>query len=219
MPAQPPPPDSRVGAHHPVTAAIRAAIMRGEFAPNQRLIEADLSEQFATGRGLVRIALVELAHEGLVERIQNRGARVRAVTLPEAIEITEVRMVVEGLCAAKAAERITDDQIGELLVLGERMRTAVSTGDVLEYSDLNQALHRRIIEISGQSTAADVVERLRAKNVRHRFRLSLVPGRPDVSLREHLAMIDRICARDPAGAEEATRRHLANVIAALTEAR
>ncbi|WP_254206365.1 GntR family transcriptional regulator [Nocardia alni] len=216
MPAQEQPPTgSRVGAHHPVTAAIRAAIMRGEFAPNQRLIEADLSEQFGTGRGLVRIALVELAHEGLVERIQNRGARVRAVTLPEAIEITEVRMVVEGLCAAKAAERIAEEQIGELLVLGDRMRTAVAVGDVLEYSELNQALHRRIIEISGQATAADVVERLRAKNVRHRFRLALVPGRPDVSLREHLAMIERICARDPAGAEQATRRHLASVIAAL----
>ena len=44
-----------------------------------------------------------------MERVQNRGARVRAVSLTEAIEITEVRMVLEGLCAAKAATRLTEE--------------------------------------------------------------------------------------------------------------
>lgn len=78
-----------------VTAAIREAIVRGEFAPNQRLVEADLSRQFEVGRSGVRAALFELANEGLVERVQNRGARVRAVTLEEAIEISEVRRVVD----------------------------------------------------------------------------------------------------------------------------
>ena len=90
-----------------MVADIRDAIVHGDFAPNQRLVEADLSEQFGASRATVRSALVELANEGLVERVQNRGARVRAVSLAEAIEISEVRMVVEGLCAAKAAERIT----------------------------------------------------------------------------------------------------------------
>ena len=73
--------------------------------PNQRLVEADLSDQFEASRASVRAALAELTNEGLVERVQNRGARVRAVSLAEAVEITEVRMVVEGLCATKAAER------------------------------------------------------------------------------------------------------------------
>ncbi|MQY31383.1 HTH-type transcriptional repressor RspR [Nocardia sp. RB56] len=198
-----------------VTAAIREAIVRGEFAPNQRLVESDLAEQFGAGRGGVRTALVELAHEGLVERIQNRGARVRAVTVAEAIEISEVRMVVEGLCAAKAAEAVTDAEIAELRTLGEAMRTAVASGNVLEYSELNQTLHRRVIEISGQGTAADVLERLRAKNVRHQFRLALVPGRPSVSVTEHLAIVDGICARDPTRAEHAARGHLVSVIEAL----
>jgi DNA-binding GntR family transcriptional regulator len=201
-----------------VLAAIRDAITQGEFAPNQRLVEADLSEQFGASRSGVRSALFELANEGLVERVQNRGARVRAVTLDEAIEISEVRMVVEGLCAAKAAEHITDDEIAELRALGTAMRTAVTHGHVLRYSELNQTLHLRIREISGQSTAGGVLERLRAQNVRHQFRLALVPGRPDVSLAEHLAIIDEICARAPDAAERAARRHLLSVIAALKSA-
>jgi DNA-binding GntR family transcriptional regulator len=201
-----------------VLAAIRDAIVKGEFAPNQRLVEADLSEQFGASRAAVRSALFELTNEGLVERVQNRGARVRAVTLDEAIEISEVRMAVEGLCAAKAAERVTDEQITELRALGTEMRTAVTEGHVLRYSELNQTLHLRIRQISGQSTASGVLERLRAQNVRHQFRLALVPGRPNVSLPEHLAIIDEICARAPEAAERAARRHLLSVIDALRSA-
>ncbi|MFB9837240.1 GntR family transcriptional regulator [Actinoallomurus acaciae] len=198
-----------------VLAAIREAILAGEFAPGQRLVEADLSTRFDASRASVRTALFELTNEGIVERAQNRGARVRAVTLEEAIEISEVRMVVEGLCAAKAAERITDEQIAELRTLGAAMRTAVSQGHIMRYSGLNQTLHLRIRQISGQSTAAGVLERLRAQNVRHQFRLSLVPGRPHVSLAEHLAIIDEVCARAPEAAERAARRHLLSVIDAL----
>lgn len=164
-------------------AGIREAILSGEFVPNQRLIEADLSERFAASRAGVRAALVELANEGLIERVQNRGARVRAVSLEEAVEISEVRMVIEGLCAAKAAERATPADVAALQEIGEAMRTAVASGDVLGYSRLNERLHSRVREISGQATASEVLERLRAQNVRHQFRLAMHPGRPQVSSR------------------------------------
>ena len=201
-----------------VVGAIRDAIVRGEFAPNQRLVEADLSDQFAASRATVRAALIELTNEGLVERVQNRGARVRAVSLEEAVEISEVRMMLESLCAAKAAERITDAEVGELRELGELMQMAVAGGDVVGYSGLNQRLHRRVREIGGQRTAAQVLERLRGQSVRHQFRLAMRPGRPQVSLPEHLAIIDAICAHQPEKAAEAARAHLASVIEALKAA-
>lgn len=207
----------REDGEQPVVTAIREAIMRGEFVPNQRLVEADLSAQFDASRAAVRSALLELANEGLVERVQNRGARVRAVSLAEAVEISEVRMVVEALCAAKAAERITAEEIRELKALGKNMRKAVAGGDVLGYSQLNQLLHRRVREISGQDTARQVLERLRAQSVRHQFKLAMHPGRPAVSLPEHLAIIDAICAQDAGAAEHAARAHLASVIEALRE--
>ncbi|NIJ14537.1 DNA-binding GntR family transcriptional regulator [Saccharomonospora amisosensis] len=200
-----------------VVDAIRQAIVRGEFVPDQRLVEADLSARFSASRASVRSALLELTNEGLVERVQNRGARVRAVSLEEAVEISEVRMVLEGLCAAKAAERITAAEIGELTGIGTGMRAAVANGDLLGYSELNQALHRRLREISGQQTASKVLERLRAQNVRHQFRLAMHPGRPAISLPEHLAIIDAVCSHDPEAAENAARAHLYSVIAALKE--
>lgn len=200
-----------------VASGIREAILSGQFVPNQRLIEADLSEQFAASRASVRAALAELANEGLIERVQNRGARVRAVSLAEAVEICEVRMVVEGLCAAKAAERATDADAAGLREIGEAMRAAVDSGDVLGYSRLNERLHRRVREISGQRTAAGVLERLRAQNVRHQFRLAMHPGRPQVSLPQHLGIIEAIAARDPDAAERAARAHLRSVIETLPE--
>lgn len=197
--------------------AIRDAITSGEFAPNQRLVEAELSEQFGASRASVRNALAHLSSEGLVERIRNRGARVRAVSVEEAIEITEVRMALEGLCAAKAAKLATEDDRRELREIGARMRDAVASGDVFGYSDLNQRLHALILTISGQDTARSVLGRLRGQSVRHQFRLAMHPGRPNVSLPQHLEIIDALCEADPDAAESAMKRHLRSVIDILPE--
>jgi DNA-binding GntR family transcriptional regulator len=201
----------------PVVDAIRAAIADGEFVPNQRLVEADLSERFGASRATVRTALVQLASEGFVERVQNRGARVRAVSLAEAVEITEVRMALEGLCAAKAAERLTDADGERLREIGDAMRAAVASGDLLGYSELNRRLHGLVLGLAGQSTARAILERLRGQSVRHQFQLAMHPGRPAISLPQHLEIIEALCARDADAAEGAMRRHIRSVIDTLHE--
>jgi DNA-binding GntR family transcriptional regulator len=97
------------------------------------------------------------------------------------------------------------------------MERRVADGEPLKYSALNHELHRLIREISAQTVAADMLERLNGQLVRHQFQLSLRPGRPQASLPEHLAMISAITGRRAAEAEEATRSHLRSVITALRE--
>ena len=198
---------------------LRKAILGGDMAPGQRLVEEELAGMLAVTRASLRAALFDLTAEGLVERIPNRGARVRAVTLDEAVAITECRMALEGLCAAKAAERVTDAQAARLRQLGTDLERSVADGDPLKYSALNHDLHRLVREISGQTVAAALLERLNGQLVRHQFRLSLRPGRPQASLPEHLAMISAIAGRRPAEAEQATRQHLRSVITALNATR
>jgi DNA-binding GntR family transcriptional regulator len=198
-----------------VTDVIRSAIVRGEYAPNQRLIEADLSDTFAASRATVRTALLELANEGLVERMPNKGSRVRAISVEEAIEILEVRIGVEGLCAAKTAAAVTDDEIEEFRRLRQDMVDAVAEGDLVEYSRLHQQLDQRVRVLSRHATASAVLGRLHAQSVRHQFKLSSRPQRAKVSVLEHAAIIDAIVARDPDAAQEAVRVHLLSVIAAL----
>ena len=194
---------------------LRLAILAGDMAPGQRLVEEELAAMLGVTRASLRAALFDLTSEGLVERIPNRGARVRVVTLDEAVAITECRMTLEGLCAAKAAERVTARDAARLRQLGEEMERSVTDGEPLKYSALNHELHRLVREISGQAVAADLLERLNGQLVRHQFQLSLRPGRPQASLPEHLAIIAAITGRRPAQAEEATRRHLRSVITAL----
>ena len=196
---------------------LREAILGGDMAPGQRLVEEELAGMLAVTRASLRAALFDLTAEGLVERIPNRGARVRVITLDEAVAITECRMALEGLCAAKAAERVTEAQAGRLRELGEDLERSVADGELLKYSALNHELHRLIRETSGQAVAAALLERLNGQLVRHQFQLSLRPGRPQASLPEHLAIISAITERRPAEAEAEARRHLRSVISALLE--
>ncbi len=196
---------------------LRRAILAGDMAPGQRLVEEELAGLLGVTRASLRGALFDLAADGLAERIPNRGARVRAVTAAEAVAITECRMALEGLCAAKAAERVTGPQAERLLQLGAQLEQAVAAGEPLKYSALNHELHKTVREISGQQVAAALLERLNGQLVRHQFQLSLRPGRPQESLPEHLAIIAAITAGRPAQAEQATRRHLRSVIAALLD--
>ncbi|MCH1883910.1 GntR family transcriptional regulator [Agrococcus sp. ARC_14] len=200
-----------------VTDALRRAITAGELAPNQRLVEADLMEMYAASRGAVRLALVNLASEGLVERIQHRGARVRAVDLEEALEIVELRAALESICAARAAERADEAGVARLVAVGERMRAAVAEGDAEAYSQGNQALHETVFELSQMRVAPRIIGQLRAQNVRYRIRLAMHHDRPTVSLPEHLAIIDAIAAHDADAAADAMRRHLTSVLAATRE--
>ncbi|MFH8250647.1 GntR family transcriptional regulator [Microbacterium sp. B2969] len=198
-----------------LTQQIRDAILGAEFAPHQRLIEADLSERYDASRAAVRTALLNLTSEGLVERVPNRGARVRAISVDEAVEIVEVRIGLETLCARKAAENLSDDDARELRRLRDAITAAVASGNLVEYSRLNQELDRRIRELSRHTTATQLLERLRAQSARHQFRLAFHPGRAAQSAPEHIAIIDAILAKDPDAAEAATRAHLSGIVEVL----
>jgi len=198
--------------------AVRAAITRGDMPPGYRLVEAELVARTQVSRSAVRLAIDALAAEGLVERIQNKGARVRVVSTEEAIAITECRMPLEGLLARKAAERITSAEADQLQAHIEVMTAAVEAGDVLKYSDLIQQLHGMIRAAARHPVAAELVGRLQAQLVRHQFQLSLRPGRPRVSLTALAAVVDAVVRRDPDQAEAAAVAHVRGVIAELETA-
>src|SRR6201985_813371 len=122
-------------------ATLRQSVLSGDLAPGRRLVEEELAATLGVTRQSLRAALLDLTAEGLVERIPNRGARVRVVTTEEAVAITECRMALEALCAAKAAARITDDEAAQLRELGEQLKRAVPEGTPRQYSELNRELH------------------------------------------------------------------------------
>jgi DNA-binding GntR family transcriptional regulator len=196
---------------------LRTAIYHGEFGPNQRLVESELAARYETSRGAVREALVQLENEGLILRPRNRSAAVRPVTPAEAVEITEVRAIIEGLCAAKAAAVATEADHAELRALVRQMADAVRRGDMLEDSRISDLMHAKIREVGGQGTANRILERLRYQDVRYQFHVSLLPGRLVKGANEHYDIIEAVIAGDAVAAEQITRDHFMSVIGALRQ--
>lgn len=196
-------------------AAMRQAIAAGALMPAQRLVEQDLADAYGVTRSSIRAALLRLSSEGLVERVPNRGSRVRVVTVEEAVDITEVRMQLEGLLAAKAAGRVTPETAAELRSIGTAMEATVAAGDAPAYSRLNIRPRQAIRDLGHQPVAAELLDRLNGQLVRQRFRLSQREGRPRTSLGEHLEIIDAVASGDPDRAAAAMHTHLRSVIAAL----
>ncbi|MEQ3549452.1 GntR family transcriptional regulator [Pseudonocardia nematodicida] len=200
-----------------VATAIREGIMQGRYAPGQRLPENDLGAMYRASRAAVRTALAQLENEGVVERERNRGARVRPISLDEAVEVTEARAVLEGLCAAKAAARATEGDRARLRALGESLEHAVGAGDIPTYSRINQDVHGAVREIAAHHTAGVLLDRLRTQSVRFHYSVALLPGRPSTGLAEHLDVIRTVCSGDPDLAEKTMRDHLLSVVTALQQ--
>jgi DNA-binding GntR family transcriptional regulator len=197
--------------------ALSDAIVSGDLLPSERLVEEDLARRIGAGRAAVRMALVRLEHDGLVERERHRGARVRRVSEREAVEILEVRAALESLAARHAARNATPGDVRDLRAILREMLAKRERGDLMAVSDANARLHRRILEMSGHETAQRLSALLISQIVRFQYRTVLLPGRSERSLKEHAAIVDAIAAGDGEAAERAMRRHLSQVAAALRE--
>ncbi len=194
---------------------LRAAIVNGELLPGERLVEEELSARLGLGRAAVRMALVRLEHDGLIEHERHRGARVRRVSESEAIEILEARAALEGLAARHAALDADDDAIDRLREILAEMRRLREGDDLIALSNANARLHTAILEASHHDTARRLSRTLSSQIVRFQYRTVLLPGRPDRSLTEHASIVEAIAARDPDAAEQAMQRHLLHVAEAL----
>jgi DNA-binding GntR family transcriptional regulator len=195
--------------------ALRAAIVRGDLAPNARLVEADVSTTFQMSRGAVRTALIRLEQEGLVVREPHRGAHVRRVSDDEAVEILQARAVLEGLAVRQTAERINAAGVAQLQACLDRQRELLELGDLLGASDANADLHAALLELSGHGTALRLIRALNSQTVRYQYRTILIPGRSAASVSEHAAIVGAVIAGRPDDAEKAMRSHLFNVAQAM----
>jgi DNA-binding GntR family transcriptional regulator len=194
---------------------LRNAIISGGFHPNERLVEADLALRLDAGRTAIRAALVRLDQEGLVSRELHRGARVRLVSDREALEIEEVRVILEQLIVRHAAQRVTAADLRDLRRSIVRMRERLAQGDPMGYSELNAEFHQRIWAIADHGTAGRLLANLKSQSIRFQYRTILRPGRTASSLREHEAIVEALATRDPDASEAAMRQHLSQVVQTL----
>jgi GntR family transcriptional regulator of vanillate catabolism len=131
--------------------SLRESLLRGEFAPGERMAELPLVARLGVSRTPIRLALEQLAHMGLLDVSANGGFTVRGYTASEALDAIEIRGVLEGTAARFAAERLVDvAEVATLRHLGEEMsRLARLTLDSFAtYMELNEAFHAAIIDLA-----------------------------------------------------------------------
>jgi DNA-binding GntR family transcriptional regulator len=139
------------------TERIRAAIVDGRFAPGERLKEEELARELGISRTPVREALLMLQSEGLVESVPNRGAIVRAYTPQEIEEMYELRALLEGFAARRAATRIGPAGVRALRASNERFGRLRAANDLVDLIRENLVFHNTILEAAGSDLLVGMV--------------------------------------------------------------
>lgn len=191
-----------------VADRIRELIEQGTLIPGERISEKKLCEKFGVSRTPLREALKVLTSEGLVEILPNRGARVSRLTLQKVKDTYGVMAALEGLSGELACQNITDKQIEAVRELHDRMLDHYRNNELQEYFKVNQQIHERILEASGNEVLIEMYNNLsqRVKRVRYTAEMTDEFWRRAVS--EHEEMIKALIKRDGKWLGQILREHL-----------
>lgn len=205
---------SRRPLHEEAADRLRDMILEGELAPGERIIEQSLCDRLGLSRTPLREAIKTLTAEGLIALQPNRGATVASLSLEDIEDTFRVIGVLEALAGELACTKLRDDDIAEIRVLHYQMALHRTRGQRLDYFKLNQRIHERIVELSGNKVLMETHQRLGGRIRRHRFAANLAPERWDQAIREHEEMLEALTERDGKRLAEILRRHLDNKRAA-----
>lgn len=202
-------PVRRESTRDKVYVALREAILSGRLKTGQRLVEIPLARELGVSRAVLREALQQLAHDGLVEQSGYKGTRVVMLTPRQVDEIVGVRLLLEVEAVRLAHSRLNDRDRSELRALARRM--AAET-DFPRFSQLDFRLHQRIWAVSGQETIARLLTQVSAPL----FAMSLLirsaekrtRSRSDQRRGDHTPLVEALCSGTVDDAVEAMRFHL-----------
>jgi DNA-binding GntR family transcriptional regulator len=203
-------PISSRGIQERVVEAVRGSIISGEYAPGSSLSEVALAEAFAISRTPVREALKQLQVEGLVDIVPRVGTFVSQPSRRDVVELFQLKEILEGLAARLLAMRGRVPEVERLELNVRDSEAAVAADDQQRYAELVHEFHDLIVEGADQAKLAAHYRTLMNQLAYHRLVVASLqrPGRPDRSLAEHRAVLDRILDKDPHGAETAMRDHV-----------
>lgn len=196
------------GLSQALVGQLKQLIYTGEFQPGDRLNEAALALRMGTSRGPIREAMRVLAGLGLVTAIPNRGVFVRQLSVREMVEVYELRALVFGYAAERAAANFSEDRRASFEQLLSAMDEACESDNGSLYYELNLQFHALILALAdnhrAQQAYDDYVKELHL--VRRRFFNK--PGNMRHSNVEHRRIFEAIGAGEGAKARAAAERHV-----------
>ncbi|GAA4085058.1 GntR family transcriptional regulator [Nonomuraea soli] len=194
-----------------VANALRAALITGEMRPGVVYSAPVLAGQFGVSATPVREAMLDLAKEGLVEAVRNKGFRVTELSERDLDELTEIRELIEVPTVSRLAASADLDRLERLRPIAEEIVSAAEGGDLLGYVDADLRFHVELLSLGGNGHLVEVVRDLRSRA--RLYGLSELASRGTLvdSAREHLELLDRLISRDSDGSGQLMAQHIGKV--------
>jgi DNA-binding GntR family transcriptional regulator len=189
---------------------LRQAILKGELAPGERLMEIQLAERLGVSRTPIREAIRKLELEGLVLMVPRKGAEVAKISEKSLRDVLEVRRSLEELAIELACQRMTPEAIEELEIKQEEFKEAVEKGNAMEIAETDEAYHDVIYKGTCNDRLVQMINNLREQMYRYRLEYIKDEDKRQILLLEHDNILKAVRQRKVQEAKEAMREHIDN---------
>ncbi|WP_055530540.1 GntR family transcriptional regulator [Streptomyces graminilatus] len=191
--------------------ALRAALVRGELAPGEVYSAPALGDRFGVSATPVREAMQQLAQEGAVEVVPNRGFRVVERGARELAELAEVRALIELPVLVRLALTVPAERWTELRPLADATAHAASTGCRATYAEADRAFHRAVLSLAGNTQLVQIADDLHRRAQWPLVDTKSVRGRAALmaDAADHGTLLDALTARDVQLVQSLVREHVA----------
>jgi DNA-binding GntR family transcriptional regulator len=190
------------------TELIREAIIDGRLEPGRRLKEEELARELGISRTPVREALLMLQAEGLVVATPNRGAIVRVHTPEDLDDLYQLRALLEGYAARRAAMRISDEGVEELCLSCQRFEALSPEDDLRGLVRENLFFHNAILDIAGSARLAAMVRKVIELPLVYKSYIWYSPDQKRISVHYHGQIVKSLATRDADRAELIMKEHV-----------
>lgn len=201
----------RASVRGQILDALRTALVAGELAPGEVYSAPVLGERFGVSATPVREAMQQLALEGAVEVVPNRGFRVVERGARELAELAEIRALIEVPVMLRLARTVSAGRWAELRPLAEATVRAASTGDRANYAESDRAFHRALLALAGNGQLVRIADDLHRRAQWPLVGGAVSRGRADLvaDAAEHTALLDALIAQDLTVVQSLVREHFA----------
>lgn len=194
-----------------VAHALRAALISGELRPGEVYSAPGLAEDFGVSATPVREAMLDLAREGLVEPVRNKGFRVTEVNERDLDQYTEIRTLIEVPMVGRITRSASRKDLEALRPVAEEIVRAAREHDLIGYLEADRQFHLTLLGLAGNERLVETVGDLRKRS--RLYGLTALDERDQLlpSAEEHLELLDLMLAGDVKAAEACMTRHLGHV--------
>ncbi len=195
-----------------ITQTLRAAVISGELRPGVVYSAPSLAAQFGVSATPVREAMLDLAKEGLIDVVRNKGFRVTELSEKDLDDLCQLRALIEVPTVHQVAETKADPAVIERLRgLAAGIEDAAQRHDLITHVTLDMEFHLELLSLAGNAHLVETVRSLRAQSRLYGLRSLAERDELVPSSREHAELLDLIVAGDAAGAERLMDRHIRHV--------